>query len=111
MLGPLLYLIFINDLVLSNKNKIHPFADDANFYAESVTISEPVQIVNQELKLVKNWINANLLSLNISKTNYILFHSPVMSIPSDIVIKIGREHTNRLINVNFLGLLLYENIR
>ena len=48
--------------------------------------------MNKELKVVKNWIDASFLSPNISKTNNIIFHSPVMSIPSDIVIKIDREH-------------------
>ena len=76
-------------------NKIYLFADDTNIYVESETISELVQIVNNELKSVKNWIDANLLSLNISKTNYIIFHSLVMPIPSDIVIKIGRDHIDR----------------
>ena len=70
-----------------------------------------MQIVNKELKLVKKWIDANLLSLNISKTNYIIFHSPVISIASDIVIKIGREHINGSNYVKFLGLLLDESLR
>ena len=96
VLGPLLFLIYINDLPnVSNKIKTYLFADDTNIYLESEAISELVQIVNKELKLVKKWIDANLLSLNISKTNYIIFHSPAMPIPTDIVIKIGREHINR----------------
>ena len=69
-----------------------------------------MQIVNNERKLVKKWIKANFLSLNISKTNYIIFHSPFMSIPSEIVVKIGRDHINRSNNVKFLGLLLDEHL-
>ena len=74
---------------------LYLFADDANIYVESETISELVHIVKKELKLVTNGIDANLLSLYISKTNYIIFHSPAMSIPADIVIKIGRDHIDR----------------
>ena len=51
-----------------------------------LSISELVQIVNEELTLVKKLIDANLLSLYISKTNNVIFHSLVMSIPSDIAI-------------------------
>ena len=111
VLGPLLFLIYINDLPnVSNKIKTYLFADDSNIYLESETISELVQIVNKELKLVKKWIDANFLSLNISKTNYIIFHSPAMPILTDIVIKIGREHINRSSYVKFLGLLLDEHL-
>ena len=76
---------------MSNKIKIYLFANDTNIYVESETISELVQIVNKELKLFRKWNDVNLLSLTLSKTNYIIFHSPGMSIPSAIVIKIGRE--------------------
>ena len=65
--GPLLFLIFINDLPnMSNKIKTYLFADSTNIYVESETIGELVQIVNKELELVKKWIDANFLSLNIS---------------------------------------------
>ena len=61
-------------------------------------------------KLAKKWIDTKLLSLNTSKSNYITFYFPLMSIPSDIVIEIGKEHTNRSNYIKFLGLLLDENL-
>ena len=98
-----LYIIASDLPNVSNKIKIYLFADDTNIYVESETISELVEVVNNELKLVKNWIDANLLSLNISNTKYIIFHSPVMSIPYDIVIKIGRDHIDRSRYVKHFG--------
>ena len=72
------------------------------------------QIVNKELELVKILIDENFLSLNISKTNYIIFHSPFMSIPSlllnDIIIKIGSKHINRSKYIKVLRILLDENL-
>ena len=56
--------------------KIYLFADDTTIYVKSETISELVQIVNNELQLVKNWIDASLLSLNISKINLYNFSFP-----------------------------------
>ena len=56
------------------------------------------------------WLDANRLSLNISKTNYIIFHSSNKTIPSDILIKIGEQHITRVNHVRFLGLLLDEHL-
>ena len=83
MLGPLLSLIFMNDLLnVSNKIKIYLFADEANTSVESENIIELMQIVNKELKLVQKWVDSNMLSLNISETYYIICQSPTMSIHS-----------------------------
>ena len=66
--------------------------------------------MNKELKSVKKWLDVNRLSLNISKTNYIIFHSTKMKISEDISIKIGRKHLTKAKYVKFLGLLLDESL-
>ena len=67
-------------------------------------------MANKELKSVKRWLNVNRLSLNISKTNYIIFHSTAMKIPEDTSIKIGRKRLTKAKYIKFLGLLLHENL-
>ena len=67
-------------------------------------------MVNIELKYVKRWLDINKLSLNISKTNYIIFHTTTMKIPTDTPIKFGRNLLAKAKYVKFLGLLLDENL-
>ena len=67
-------------------------------------------MVNKELKFVKWWLDVNRLSLNISKTNYITFHSTTMKNPEDTSIRIGRKRLTKAKYVKFLGLLLDENL-
>ena len=111
VLGPLLFLIFINDLPnVSKKLNFYLFADDTNIYYESKSIYDLVRNINAELQNVQKWLDANRLSLNISKTNYIIFHSSSKTIPSDILIKIGEQHITRVNHVRFLGLLLDEHL-
>ena len=77
VLGPLLFLIYINDLPNSSKLlKFFLFADDTNIYFEADDHIGLTRRVNNELKKVKAWMDCNKLALNIEKTNYVLFHSP-----------------------------------
>ena len=92
VLGLILFLIYINDLPnASEKLKFYLFADDANIYFESSALSNLIKIVNRELRSVNRWLDANKLSLNIDKTNYIIFHSSSVKVPSDAVIKKGKK--------------------
>ena len=111
VLGPLLFLIYINDLPnVTKKLQFYLFADDTNIYCQSNTLESLVKTVNCELKLLKKWLDTNKLSLNIDKTNYIIFHSKSNKLPSEPLIKIGKQHIKRVKFVKFLGLLLDENL-
>ena len=68
------------------------------------------KVVNKELRLVKKWLDANKLSLNVDKTNYIIFHSSSVNVSSGSDIKIGKKHIKRVKFVKFLGLLLDEHL-
>ena len=111
VLGPLLFLVYINDLPnASKKLNFYLFADDTNIYCESKDLSNLLKIVNKELRSIKRWLDANKLSLNIDKTNYIIFHSSSRNVPSDSTIKIGKKQIKRVKLVKFLGLLLDEHL-
>ena len=75
-LGPLLFLIYINDLPnISNKLDIFLFADDTNIYYENESFIELGKVVNKELKNLYLWLSVNRLALNIEKTNFLIFHT------------------------------------
>ena len=74
ILGPLLFLLYINDLP-SVSNLFMPilFADDTNLFCNGPNLDELIKKINEELKLIYKWVNVNMLSLNIEKTNFMLF--------------------------------------
>ena len=75
-LGPLLFLLYINDIVnSSDKLSFCLFADDTNIFVSSRNHKELESTMNQELKKVKNWCDINKLSINLKKTNFMIIKS------------------------------------
>ena len=79
ILGPLLFLLYINDFPECLKNtRPRLFADDTNITATSHTIGDIETAANSDLENLKNWLIANKLSLNVAKTEFMLIGSPQM---------------------------------
>ena len=107
VLGPLLFLLFINDLPgVSKFLTFYLFADDTNIYYESSDLLNIQKIVNRELRKVRGWLEANRLALNIDKTNFVIFHSQKRKLCEHIVVKIGNKKIKEESHVRFLGVLL-----
>ena len=75
VLGPLLFLIYINDLQnISNDFKTILFADDTNIIFNSDSLGKLNVKMNKELEKLNKWLCANKLTLNLTKSNFILFN-------------------------------------
>ena len=77
MLGPLLFLLYINDF--SNCSKVfnvHHFADDSNLFMADESLDSLQTCVNNEFRKIHSWLCAKKLSLilNIEKINFVIFH-------------------------------------
>ena len=109
-MGPLLFLIYINDLPkVSKKLTFFLFADDTNIYYESSDILENCQQgVKKSMEVARR--KPNRLALNIEKTNFVLFHFPRNKPVSQIILKFGKKKINQENCVKFLGLLLDSNL-
>ena len=74
ILGPLLFLIYMNDLPAVSKLFMPIlFADDTNLFCTSHNVNSLIEEINRESANVYAWVQSNKLSLNIDKTNYIVF--------------------------------------
>lgn len=76
VLGPILFLLYVNDIVsVSQLLRCILFADDTTLFYSGKNIKDVLQIVENEFQKIMKWFNANTLSLNISKTKFMIFCS------------------------------------
>ena len=114
ILGPLPFLVYINDVPSSSKilNPIM-FADDTNIFYEHKNIIKHFATVNEKLMNINDWLMANKLSLTVGKTKYSLFHKPsrVVDLPLKLPkLSINIQEIKRASYNKFLGVLLDENL-
>ena len=109
ILGPLLFIIYINDIAQSSAYfKCITYADDTTLCG---TIAGQIDIENieMELKNVTEWLQMNKLSLNVKKTKAMLFHMPQKKIIIP-TIKINGTLIEFVDNFNFLGINLNKHL-
>ena len=97
VLGPLLFLLYINDLPDCTLFFTSLFADDTGFLKSSNNLETLFQKANHELSKASYWFQANKLTLNVSKTKYIVFRNKSMPFDDQgYNLKIGNEIIERI---------------
>ena len=104
VLGPLLLLLYINDLNQPIKFcKVHHLADDISLLCLSNSIKKLNKLVNADLKHLVNWLNANKISLSIKKTEMVIFKSNPNKFEGDLKIKLCGKRLYPTESVKYLG--------
>ena len=111
ILGPLLFLIYINDLsTVSERLFFYMFTDDTNAFITGKSLTELETSLNHELSLLYEWLKCNKLSLNITKTHYMVFRSPRKKCSTNLAIQIDNRVIERVVKTKFLGVILDEQL-
>ena len=112
-LGPLLFLLYINDLPFAlYRAKATMYADDTAISYSSGKSEELDLVINEELSYIERWLQGNKLSLNVVKTQAVIIGSQptikniknnLSSLPS---VKIGGEEINLVNETKYLGVMI-----
>ena len=109
ILGPLLFIIYMNDITNTTDHlKLILYADDTNIFLSHSDLDSLYHTMNTELTHITDWFRANKLSLNASKTNYMLFSPKLPSHTNKITIdnnNISQVHTTK-----FLGITIDDKL-
>ena len=85
------------------------FADDTNLFYNHKDLCQATSVINIELNKISVWFRANKLSLNASKTNYIIFHPHQKPAPK-IDLFINNQVISSVRTTKFLGIVIDENL-
>ena len=108
ILGPLLFLIYINDLPDATKFFIRLFADDTFLCAQNDDLWLLENEVNRELKNVIQWLSSNKLTLNISKSKYMMVSNKRNH--CSLNIEINDEKLEECDSYKYLGVHIDKNL-
>lgn len=112
VLGPLLFIIFLNDIVYSSKSlSFFIYADDTNAIMSNHDLDCLISSVNNELSNISIWFKVNKLSLNVNKTNYMIFKNRHSSrLYNNIHICIDGIELTKVSQTKFLGVIVDESL-
>ena len=107
VLGPLLFFLYINDFSNSAKDiEFHLFADDSNLFSSGKKLQTLELNLNRDLISVNQWLCANKLSLNIDKSNFVIFRPPQKKVNYNIKLKIDNKDIKEMKSIKYLGVYI-----
>ena len=110
ILGPLLFLVYINDLPNACNATTILFADDTNAIYVGKSYTQLINLINSDLLNISNWFKRNKMALNESKTKFIIFHKKHNKPPDNFPITLNGVNLERVHTTKFLGVLINENL-
>jgi len=117
ILGPLLFIVYMNDIHKASTH-FHAilFADDTNLTSTLCSFNSDPNTslssrINKELKNIQIWLEINKLSLNVTKTKYMIFHNRQRNIIDRIPkLELNGQNIERVTEFNFLGLTIDQHL-
>ena len=111
ILGPLLFLIYINNLSkVIIFSSVHHFADDTNILYASSSLKDINKKFNHDLSNLVQWLRANKILLNISKTEIIIFKSHSKQITKHLNFRLSGQKIIPKNHTKYLGIIIDEHL-
>lgn len=111
ILGPLFFILYINDI--SNASTLTEsliFADDTSIFYSHSDPNVLESVINEELQMFDVWMKCNKLSVNIKKTNYVIFKSSKKKVAHNFCLRYGNEILKQEEATKFLGVYIDQHL-
>ncbi len=109
-MGPILFTLYANDTLSAVSSKPRLFADDTSIFCFDANISRLKQTVNTELGKLHEWLNANKLLVNTSKTHYSIIAPSARDIIHDSTTILMGEELKQKEEIKYLGIKIDDKL-
>ncbi len=110
VLGPLLFILYINDLSKASDHLFSIlFADDTSIFMEGDTLEQIIYSLNKELDKLSIWLAANKLTLNVLKSYYMIFHRARLK-HKDCKVALNNTSLQHVKFTKFLGIIIDDKL-
>lgn len=109
ILGPFLFILYLNDMPRSIDDKMTLYADDSVVMIQSQTVTTYEEKINEDLAKIGEWLKSNNLILNADKTKFIQFHH-YQAKPPLLHIEYDGKKIEQISSTSFLGIIVDEHI-
>jgi len=89
---------------------VHHFADDTNLLLSDSSLKKLTLKINHDLTCLCSWLRSNSLSLNVDKTELMIFKRPLTNLTFKYNFKIDGHKIKPISSIKYLGLLLDEHL-
>ena len=111
ILGPLLFILYINDIATVSSILLPIlYAADTDLFLNGKDINELINMMNKELKNIVEWLNVNKLSLNVKKTQFMIFFSSRKYVPVVSNLVINNSPITRIYTAKCLGVFIDDSL-
>ena len=112
ILGPLMFIIYINDIVKQIKNcSIHLYADDTVLYYSDTNPDTVQKHLQEDLNSIYDWMCRNKLSMNCKKTVCMLIgNRKILNKHNDLDLKVNAQKLDQVAQIKYLGITVDEEL-
>jgi hypothetical protein len=111
VIGPLLFILYINDIIKNVKfSKVSLFADDTLLSISGDNVEEVMRNMNKDLQLLSKWLNYNKLKLNVEKTKFMVITNKRI-VKNEVSLNINDQPIERVIKMKYLGMMLDDALK
>ena len=108
----MLFLLYINDIQTSSKFlNFHLFADDTSIFYADKDVNKLETTVNNELQNVSDWLIANKVTLNLTKSTFLFIPPSQKKLNRNVELKLNNEKLKEVKEAKYLGVLIDSKLK